>query len=180
MSDAPRVFNSLDDALVGCVVPEDIRTTLALVSVPFYSFEGDIQSGQLVVHQDLTKDIHTIFDALLAMRFPIQHIVPIAAFNWDDNASMKANNTSAFNYRYIVGTSELSNHSFGRAIDINPFQNPYYARTGMVYPHGAIYDIDAPGTIRADGEVVTLFKKLGWVWLGEREEHKDYQHFEKH
>lgn len=37
----------------------------------------------------------------------------------NDNKSMSANNTSAFNYRVISGTKKLSNHSYGLAIDIN-------------------------------------------------------------
>jgi peptidoglycan LD-endopeptidase CwlK len=92
---------------------------------------------------------------------------------------MQDNNTSAFNYREIIGTNRVSNHSLGRAIDINPMQNPYYALDGNTYPVGATYEQNAKGTILSTGEVVAVFKKYGWDWLGERSKNKDFQHFQK-
>src|SRR3546814_7103032 len=58
---------------------------------------------------------------------------PVDRFGSDDGASMRANNTSAFNCRYVAGTTKWSEHSYGRAIDINPLPNPY-VRTGSVDP----------------------------------------------
>lgn len=65
---------------------------------------------------------------------------------------MEANNISAFNYREITGGGRLSNHASARAIDINPFQNPYI-KNDIVLPHGAKYDPSIAGTLTADHHV---------------------------
>jgi peptidoglycan L-alanyl-D-glutamate endopeptidase CwlK len=175
---APR-YADLAAALVGIEIPPEIIRTLALVDVPFFSFEGKREVGQLVIHQELATDIRQIFEELVEQQFSMQTVIPVAAFDWVDDASMEANNTSAFNYRRIVGTDMVSNHSLGLAIDVNPLQNPYYARDGKVYPAGAVYDPAAIGTITAESVAVRTFEKYGWAWLGKREANTDYQHFEK-
>ena len=172
-------FSSLDDALGGLAIPPEIRGTLALIDVPYLSFEQRDCTGQLVIHADLAHEVAILFIELYKLKFPISKMVPIAAYGWDDEASMADNNPSAFNYRCIVGSDVLSNHSLGRAIDINPLQNPYYARNGNIYPPHAVHDLSIPGTLYADSDIVALFKGRGWTWLGDREDYKDYQHFEK-
>jgi peptidoglycan LD-endopeptidase CwlK len=130
-----------------------------------------------VVHLELAEDVRAIFNELYARTFPIQKMVAIVAYGWDDDRSMADNNTSAFNYRLIFGTDRLSNHSFGREVDINPMQNPYVRRDREVVPPGSSYDLAKPGTIT--GDVVALFKSYGWAWGGDWKETKDFQHFEK-
>ena len=173
------LFSSLDEALGGLVIPSEIRGVLALIDVPYVSFEQRDCVGQLVIHTNLAQEVGLLFEELHVRKFPIHKMVPVAAYNWDDEASMADNNTSAFNYRCIVDSDVLSNHSLGRAIDINPLQNPYHARNGNTYPPHAVHDPSAPGTLFADSDIVTLFKERGWIWLGDREDYKDYQHFEK-
>lgn len=168
---------SLDEALAGKEIPNDIRNTLALIDVPFFSFDTEVREGHAVVHAEIADEVRDVFEVLLKMKFPIARIIPVNAYDWDDNASMAANNTSAFNYRLIFGTNRLSNHSYGRAIDINPIQNPYTQRDGAVVPPGALYDTNQPGTITAD--IALLFKSRGWQWGGDWQERKDWQHFEK-
>lgn len=175
----PVWYDSLADALAGTTAPLHIANSLALVHIPYIDFEGKSQTGQLVIHHELCDEVEAIFAALYAAKFPIQKMIPITAYGWDDEASMVDNNTSAFNYRQIIGTDRLSNHSYGRAIDINPLQNPYFAYDGKVYPTGAKYEKEAPGTIWADGLAAKIFKEYRWNWLGEREQNADYQHFEK-
>lgn len=152
---------------------------LTLIDVPYISFAGERCVGQLVVSADLAQEVQELFEALSKERFPIHKIVPIAAYAWDDEASMADNNTSAFNYRSPIGKNVLSNHAYGRAIDINPLQNPYYAVDGIIYPKGAVYDPKVPGTLVKNGLAVNLFREKGWRWLGERAENTDYQHFDK-
>lgn len=176
---APTWYDSLADALAGTDAPLEVALTLALVHVPYTDFEGKSQTGQLVVHHELCEEIKEIFAALHHARFPIQKMVPIVAYHWNDEASMADNNTSAFNYRRILATDRLSNHSSGRAIDINPVQNPYFAHDGKVHPEGAMYMPSAPGTISADSIAVKIFKEYRWNWLGDRKENIDYQHFQK-
>jgi hypothetical protein len=167
---------TLEEALEGKEIPDEIRNNLTLVNVPYFSFDGEVREGQLVVHKEVADEVQQIFQELLGMRFPIQQIIPIIAYDWNDDASMAANNTSAFNYRLVHGTNQLSNHSFGRAIDINPVQNQYTRRDGVVMPLGAKYDPTQLGTITT--KVASLFKSYGWNWAGEWPR-KDYQHFQK-
>ena len=108
----------------------------------------------------------------------------VSHYNADDERSMSANNTSAFNCRNIANTSRWSKHSYGKAIDINPVQNPCVIKT-KVYPQ-----IDAakpykarilkhPAMIKKGDLVYRLFKQNGWNWGGDWKSLKDYQHFEK-
>lgn len=167
---------SLEEALAGKEIPHGVRNHLALASVTYYSFDGLMHEGQLVVHELLVPEIKTIFNELFEMEFPILQVRPIVAYAWDDNASMAANNTAAFNYRTIAGTDRLSNHSYGLAIDINPLQNPYLQHDGAIVPPGAVYDPAQPGTITAP--VAERFISRGWEWGGNWER-KDWQHFQK-
>lgn len=168
---------TLKEALAGREMPENIRKELVLVSVPYVSFDGEEHEGQLVVHKGVADEVEEIFKKLFEIHFPIQSVVPVVAYGWDDDASMTANNSSAFNYRVIFGTDRLSNHSDGRAIDVNPMQNPYTQRDGVVVPLGARYDLAQPGTITR--KVADIFKSYGWEWGGDWEDRKDWQHFEK-
>lgn len=168
---------NLKEAVTGKEIPEKIQKSLTLVTVPYFSFDKESREGQLVVHTELVEDVEEIFHTLYKTQFPIAQMVPIAAYGWDDDASMRANNSSAFNYRLIFGTERLSNHSFGRAIDINPMQNPYRQRNGILVPPGAQYDLTQEGTITK--EIADIFISYGWEWGGNWEEQKDWQHFQK-
>ena len=174
-----KLYASLEEAISGSEIPREVHTQLALVAVPYLSFDGTARQGQLVVNIKIAEEIQELFSKLVKAKFPIDKIVPIKAYNFDDTRSMTDNNTSAFNHRTIIGTDRLSNQSYGLAIDINPLQNPYYAYDGNVYPQRATYDPSEVGTITTDSEIVRIFKSFGWTWLGEREVNKDYQHFEK-
>lgn len=170
---------SFDEALVNLEVPSDVKNKLVLLDIPHRGFDGFLHIGQLVIHKEVSKDVQEIFSKLLALQFPTEKIIPIVKYGWDDIRSMEDNNTSAFNYRTILGTDRFSNHSYGRALDINPVQNPYFARDGVTYPEGAVYDTTKAGTIEKEGVVVKLFKSYGWIWGGDWTTPVDYQHFEK-
>ena len=159
-------------------VPAAIKSQLRLVNVRYYSFDGRLHQGQLVIHKSLQANIIGIFQELAELRFPLAKVIPISRYNYSDNASMLDNNTSAFNYRRVAGTRVLSNHATGRAIDINPFLNPLVQRQTIV-PAGARYDPQVAGTITRNGAVRRAFKKRGWRWGGDWRSKKDYQHFEK-
>ena len=119
-----------------------------------------------------------MFRVILTEKFPIQAVVPVTSYDWDDDRSMEANNTSAFNYRTTTGSSTLSKHARGFAIDLNPVQNPY-SKGSTILPPGATYDDNAPGTLTENSPIVQKFKELGWEWGGNWNTLKDYQHFEK-
>lgn len=164
--------------------PEEIRQKQKLLTVTYYAFDGKVHQGQLAADADLEEDIRAVFDVALRERFPIHSVIPISDQRfrkygrWDDDLSMAANNTSAFNYRRITGGTRLSNHALGRAIDINPLLNPYI-KGALVLPPGATYDLRAEGTLTADHPVVQEFLRRGWTWGGNWDVPKDYQHFEK-
>jgi peptidoglycan L-alanyl-D-glutamate endopeptidase CwlK len=164
--------------------PQEILDRQALVEVDFYDFDGDVAEGVIVVDRDLVSDVSELFELIFTDGFPIASAVPVAdlQFEWDDDRSMGANNTSGFNYRPMtdVGAdaSRLSAHARGRAIDINPLLNPY-AKGDLIKPEGAVYDPARPGTITPDSFIVKFLKDRGWTWGGDWNSLKDYQHFEK-
>jgi hypothetical protein len=165
--------------------PGAFKKRQRLIEVLYYSFDGKIHKGQLVVDERLAKDIREVFRVALQVKFPINSVIPISNSKfykdgeWNsDDQSMFLNNTSAFNYRKVTGGSKLSKHAYGFAIDINPVQNPYI-KGGVVLPPGAVYDPAKPGTLTADCAVVRAFIRLGWTWGGNWRSLKDYQHFEK-
>ena len=125
--------------------PKDIRERQKLVTVLYWGFDKKVHRGQIVIDKNLEKDIVEVFEVALKHKFPIHSVIPVAhpAFRkdhvWSDDLSMAANNTSAFNYRLVTGKKTLSNHAYGRAIDINPLQNPYI-KGDVVLPPGAKYE----------------------------------------
>ncbi len=163
-------------------IPQETIEKLEVIEIPYWGLDGEQHIGQLVIHTSLVVDVRDIFAKLLAAHFPIESMVPVAAFGWSDTASMNANNTSAWNYRYISGSipPRLSLHAFGRAIDINPRLNPCISPSaGTCEPVGAQYDPEIPGTITRNSLIVQLFHQYGWKWGGEWSDPIDLHHFQK-
>ncbi|MBS7009765.1 M15 family metallopeptidase [Anaerostipes sp.] len=161
---------------------------LRYVKVKYYGYDGKIKNGQLLVHKSIAKDIVEIFQELFTMQYPIESIQLIDDFGADDTKSMEANNTSAFNYRIVAGTSHLSKHAYGKAIDINPRVNPFVKRDSITPENGKIYaqrDVKKCrgkykyNMIHRNDRVYRLFRKHGFQWGGDWITYKDYQHFEK-
>lgn len=170
---------SLEEALRGKDIPDSIRRNLTIVSVTHFGYDNKLHIGQLVCDKSVQVELSSIFDSLLSIRFPIESVRPISNFGWSDDRSMANNNTSCFNYRTIAHSSRISQHAYGRAIDINPFQNPYVSTSGNSQPEMASYNPDAKGTITQSSRVVEIFKHYGWGWGGNWRGSKDYQHFSK-
>lgn len=169
---------SFTEAVSNLDFQNDIKNNLIILTVRYYSFEDKLHQGQIVINKNLEEDIKSIFKLIEEKRFKVAKVIPIVFYNWSDEKSMLDNNTSAFNYRFIAGTKKLSNHSTGKAIDINPFLNPQVFKD-KVYPNSAKYNPKVEGTITADLFLVNEFKKMGWSWGGDWKDSKDYQHFEK-
>ncbi|NWF90716.1 MAG: M15 family metallopeptidase [Ignavibacteriaceae bacterium] len=168
----------IDEIFTEKKIPEDIQSSLKLISVKYYSFDGKLHQGQILIHKDLAEDIVEIFEIIKQNRFPIAKVIPINKYNWSDELSTSDNNSSAFNYRFVKGTKKFSAHSFGRAIDINPVQNPHI-KINKLNSSKRAYNPDAKGTITSNSFVVREFLKRGWKWGGNWKSSKDYQHFEK-
>jgi hypothetical protein len=170
---------NFSEAIEGTTAPEEIVDSLSLVDVLYYSFEGKRHQGQLVVKSDLEDDVYEIFALIEQLKFPVGKVIPVVAYSWDDHESMAANNTSSFNFRVIEGTTKLSMHSLGKAVDINPVQNPVIYPNGVIAPQGAKYFPSNAGTFSAGNPIVQEFIKRGWHWGGNFDQPKDYHHFEK-
>lgn len=161
----------------GCPVPLE---QLRYLTVSHVDMEGAVRSGELVVHQDVVEPVVGAMRDLYEMGFPITQMRLVADFGADDNASMRADNTSAFNCRTIAGTDRWSNHAYGQALDINPLRNPYVRGGSVDPPEGAAYadrsDV-RPGMLHAGSPAVHAFTNRGWDWGGAWSSGQDYQHF---
>ena len=153
-----------------------------------YDFNGEVQTGELICNRKIADDLVEIFYELYLNEY-LEKMKLIDEYNGDDTASMADNNTSCFNYRVVDGTSSLSKHALGCAIDINPFYNPYivYGRNedGSDYISPAGSEIYADRTknfaykIDENDLCYKLFKEHGFTWGGDWNSCKDYQHFQK-
>ncbi|MEZ5167987.1 MAG: M15 family metallopeptidase [Acidimicrobiales bacterium] len=152
-----------------------------MIELPHWDDSGDVRDGALVVHADHVDAIIRVFGRLFDARFPIHSMQPITAFAGEDDASMAANNTSAFNCREIAGRPGVwSQHAYGGAIDINPLVNPWVRGSQVDPPAGAPYvdrTVDVAGLIRRGDVVTSAFADVGWGWGGDWSGALDYQHF---
>ena len=155
-------------------------SALRHVSLPFVGFDGRPHRGALVVHNGAARDVVTAFRALYRARVPIRRMRPIQAYGGDDFASIEADNTSAFNCRPATGSSRWSEHAYGRAIDINPIENPYVSGGRTSHRRSVPY-LDRsparPGMAVEGGALVRAFDAVGWGWGGRWSSIRDYQHF---
>ena len=161
----------------GCPVPvADLR----LLSVTHLGFDGRPRQGELVVRAAVAPAVVEVFRRLYDARFPVQRMVTVDRYGGDDDASMAANNTSAYNCRTTTGGSGWSEHAYGTALDINPVQNPYVQGSFVAPEAGRAY-LDRSnvrtGMVTAGDVVVRAFAAAGWEWGGDFRTLKDYQHF---
>ncbi len=155
---------------------------LRLLTVSHWGFDGRPHRGRLVVHRDAARGMLGAMRSLYRLRFPIRQMRLVDAYGADDHRSMAADNTSAFNCRFVAGSPGVwSEHAYGRAIDVNPIENPYVTESGFVSPPaGAPYarrSRHARGMIHRRGPVVEAFDSIGWKWGGNWAWPVDYQHF---
>lgn len=184
-STASVALNILPDTEVIQVSYDDLR----YLKVLYYNFNGEVQEGELICNRSIAEDLREIFYELYLNEYQIESIRLIDDFDGDDTASMEANNTSCFNYRVVDGTTHLSKHATGCAVDINPFYNPYivFDKTGngqdYISPAGSEIYADRskafPYKIDENDLCYRLFKEHGFTWGGDWNSCKDYQHFQK-
>ena len=150
------------------------------IRLTYRGFDGRRHSGELLAHEDASADLVRVFGALWRARFPIEEMRITEARELDLEPTGDGNNTGAFVCRPTRGESGFSEHAYGRAIDVNPFQNPY-RRGEVVIPELASSYLDRrwerPGMITADGPVVAAFDAIGWQWGGRYRNLTDLHHF---
>ena len=182
---ALQATNVIADTDTPAVSYDDLR----YMNVLYYDFDGEIQTGELICNKGIAQDLVEIFYELYLNEYQIEKIRLIDEYGGDDTASMEDNNTSCFNYRVVDGTTSLSKHALGCAIDINPFYNPYvvYNKNGSgetyISPKGSEIYADRshnfPYKIDENDLCYRLFKEHGFTWGGNWNSCKDYQHFQK-
>ena len=162
----------------GCPVP---LSGLRLVTLTYHGFDGRAHTGQLVANRDAAAALVSVFRRLYAARFPIRRMQLVDAYGADDYRSIEADNTSAFNCRTATGSSNWSQHAYGRAIDVNPIENPYVSGGTTSHPASRPYldrSRHRPGAAYESGVLVEAFRAAGWGWGGSWSGGvKDYQHF---
>jgi len=162
----------------GCPVG---RSGLRRVELPYVGFDGRTHRGALVVNADVASSVERIFLQLYRDRFPIKRMTPVEAYGGDDNASMAADNTSAFNCRQpgqANSPSARSPHANGRAVDLNPYENPWVDPRCHCFQPDATYGTHRTGTgvIVKDGPAWRAFTHEGWIWQDSTT--TDFQHFD--
>ena len=202
-ADCARVFQAENADFFYVELTEEIKTRITGMSYPkndkaapvkygdlrylhilYVNFEGELCKGELMVHAGLADEVMDIFYQLYTHAYPLASVRLVDDFGepGDDNLSMEANNSSAFNYRQVSGSKKLSLHSYGMAIDINPVQNPYLNGSRVAPPNAVDYvdrSLRLPGMIDYDDLCYKLFTSYGWAWGGDFAKDKDYQHFSK-
>jgi len=161
----------------GCPVPlRDLR----LLTLSHWGFDGRLRTGRLIVHEDVAREVRGVFRPLHRTKFPIRRMTPVDAYGASDFRSIEADNTSAFNCRYVEGTRRWSEHAYGRAIDVNPIENPYVSGGRTSHPKSFPYlerSRRRPGMAYEGGTLVRAFDAIGWGWGGRWTSVQDYQHF---
>ena len=152
---------------------------LAYLTVAHVTLAGDVARGELIVAAVLASRAVELFRRLYALGFPIRQLRLVDDYGASDDASMAADNSSAFNFRVVAGTDVLSQHARGRAIDLNPLENPWRRPGRIDPPAGAEFADRArirPGMIVRPGPVVAAFDELGWEWGGDWRHASDDHH----
>lgn len=168
----------------GCTIK---RSDLRYLQVLHYDADGKVHKGELVCNRKIAADLLDIFQKLYEAHYPIERMTLVDDYDADDERSMTANNTSCFCFRKIAGSSRLSKHSLGMAIDINPLQNPCIKKrkdgsTWIQPKAGKKYSnrkLKYPYKLEKGDLCYQLFIKHGFSWGGNWRNTKDYQHFEK-
>jgi len=143
---------------------------LAYLELDHVTFDGGTARGELVVAAAVAARAVEVFRRLYQLGFPIRQMRLVDDYEGSDDASMSADNSSAFNFRVIAGTTLLSQHAHGRAIDINPVENPWRRPEILLPPEGEAFADRTnvrPGMIVRPGPVVAAFDELGWEWGGD-------------
>jgi D-alanyl-D-alanine carboxypeptidase len=163
----------------GCPVsPAHLRR----VRLTYWGFDRRAHTGAMVANEDAVSDLVHVFAQLYTARFPIRRLRPIDVYGGNDERSLAADNTAAFNCRYVIGPGprRWSAHAYGRAIDVNPVENPYF-EGARVHPRAGRRYLNRsnvrPGMAVRGGVLVRAFAAVGWQWGGRWTGSPDYQHF---
>ncbi len=165
-----------------CTLP---REDLRYIHVLHKDLDGNTHEGEMICNVYIAYDVIDIFMKLYEAGYPIEKIRLVDEYNADDETSMRDNNSSSFNFRFISHTTKISKHGLGLAVDINTLYNPYIKEVNgkrILEPATAEDYIDRskdfPYKIDTEDLCYKLFTAHGFEWGGSWKSAKDYQHFE--
>ncbi|HBE9435932.1 TPA: M15 family metallopeptidase [Clostridioides difficile] len=176
--------DNIKNKMIGKSMPTDEPISfdsLSYLKLTYYGFDEKTHQGEMIVNSELAPEVVDIFKELYEKKYPIEKINLIDDYDAVDEKSMSDNNTSSFCYRTITGTNVISNHGKGRAIDINPLQNPQVSGNDVTPKVSTVYADRSStkfGMIRKGDDCYNAFVSRGWSWGGYWK-NPDYQHFEK-
>jgi hypothetical protein len=155
-------------------------TDLRYVTVSFRGFDGLAHTGELLANARAADGLVKVFATLFAQRYPIERMRVTSAAELTAPPTGDDNTTAVFACRPVRGHTGWSQHAYGLAVDVNPFQNPYH-KGNVVLPELATSYLDRgnvrPGMILAHGPVLKAFATIGWKWGGDYHSLKDFMHF---
>ena len=161
---------------------DDLRHIRAL----HWDYDNQMHVGEMVCNKQIAERVVNILRQLFDAKYPIERMVLPDVYDADDETQMRDNNSSCFCFRVIAGSTKLSKHARGLAIDINTLYNPYYRDlddgTRIIQPAtGEPYcdrSWDFPYKIDHEDLCFRLFTEAGFEWGGDWTTRKDFQHFE--
>lgn len=167
---------------VSCTVP---LSELRYIKLLHKDLSGKVLRGEMICNVRIADDLLDIFQKLFAASYPIEKVHLIDEYNADDELSMRDNNSSCFNFRFVSFTERISRHGYGLAVDINPLYNPYIKTVDgkkIIAPDNSADFEDRtknfPYKITADDLCCRLFREKNFLWGGDCwDDEKDYQHF---
>ena len=167
---------------VNCTVPP---SELRYIELLHKDLGGKILRGEMICNERIADDLLDIFQKLFAANYPIEKVHLIDEYDADDELSMRDNNSSCFNFRFVSFTERISRHGYGLAVDINPLYNPYIkivdGKKIIAPDNSADYEDrtkNFPYKITADDLCCRLFREKNFLWGGDCwDDEKDYQHF---
>lgn len=167
-----------------CTIPV---SQLRYITLLHKNSQGETIVGEMIVNKAIAHEVLAIMQEMYRADYPIEKVRLVDYFNADDEKSMRANNSSSFNFRFISHTKTVSKHGKGMAVDINPLYNPYhkFLNNGkeIIEPSNAKPYLDRnaqfPYKIVKEDTCYRSFTSRGFKWGGSWNNSKDYQHFEK-
>jgi len=153
---------------------------LRYLTVAFRGFDGRAHRGELVVAATSAPKVIGVFRTLYAAGFPIEEMRLPTTADLRARPTGDGNNTAAYVCRAARGQTRFSQHAYGTAIDVNPFQNPE-AKRDLVLPELASAYVarswHRPGMLLPASVAVRAFAAIGWRWGGDWRSSKDWMHF---
>ncbi len=162
------------------------RNDLRHIRALHWDNDNQMHVGEMIVNAKIADRVAGILRKLFDAKYPIQRMLLPDVYDADDETQMRDNNSSSFCYRTIAGSTKLSKHARGLAIDINTLYNPYYKDredgTRFIQPATAEAYCDRtwdfPYKIDHEDLCFKLFTEAGFEWGGDWTSCKDFQHFE--